>query len=130
MVRDGAGLAMAGAGVVLGEVLVLAGSLLMLLAAVGVLRFRDALARMHAVTKASTLGVLLVLSGAAIVLEDPNAVTSLLLAAGLQLLTSPVAGNLLSRATYLAEGIPMDPDTLDELAERRAAADVDPCLPP
>lgn len=102
-----------------GQVLVLAGALLMLLAGIGVVRFGDALARMHAVTKASTLGVLLVLVGAAVSLEHPNDVTSLLLAAALQLLTSPVSGNLLSRATYLAEGIPTDVDTVDEGAERR-----------
>ena len=97
----------------------LAGSLLTLLAGVGVLRFRDVLARMHAVTKASTLGVLLVLIGAAIELSHPNDVTSLLLAAALQLLTSPVAANLLSRATYLADGIPHGIDAVDELADRR-----------
>jgi multicomponent Na+:H+ antiporter subunit G len=102
-----------------GQVLVLAGALLTLVAAIGVVRFGDALARMHAVTKASTLGVLLVLVGAAVSLEHPNDVTSLLLAAALQLLTSPVSGNLLSRATYLAEGIPTDVDTVDEGAERR-----------
>ena len=43
-----------------GEVLALAGATLTLLAAVGVLRFRGVLARMHALTKASTLGVVLV----------------------------------------------------------------------
>ncbi|MPY92885.1 MAG: Na+/H+ antiporter subunit G [Acidimicrobiia bacterium] len=101
------------------EVLVLLGALLTLLAGVGVLRFGDALARMHAVTKASTLGVVLVVVGAALALDNPNDITSLLLAGALQLLTSPVSGNLLSRTTYLAEGIPNDIDAVDELAERR-----------
>jgi len=88
---------------VTGEVLALAGATLTLLAAVGVLRFRGVLARMQALTKASTLGVVLVLLGGAVTLDHPNDVTSLLLAAALQVLTMPVGANLLSRATYRAE---------------------------
>ena len=90
----------------IGELVTLVGALLVLLAAVGVLRFDDVLARMHALAKASTLGVVLVLAGAAISLHDPNDVTSLVLAAVLQVLASPPASNLLSRATYLADTIP------------------------
>ncbi len=55
-----------------GEVLALLGAILVLLAAVGVVRFGDALARMHALAKASTLGVLLILAGAAVNLRDLN----------------------------------------------------------
>jgi multicomponent Na+:H+ antiporter subunit G len=103
---------------VIAETLVLAGAVLTLLSAAGVLRFDDALARMHALTKASTLGVLLALSGAAIALEHMNDVTSVLLAAALQLLTSPVAGNLLGRATYLARNIETRIDVAtDDLAD-------------
>jgi multicomponent Na+:H+ antiporter subunit G len=104
---------------VIAEVLMLGGASLMLLSGIGVLRFRDPLARMHATTKASTLGVVLVVAGGAIGLSHPNDVTSVLLAGALQLLTSPLSGNLLSRTTYLAEGIPTDVDIVDELAERR-----------
>jgi multicomponent Na+:H+ antiporter subunit G len=88
---------------VTGEVLALLGATLTLLAAVGVVRFPEVMARMHALTKASTLGVVLVLVGGAVTLNHPNDVTSLLLAAALQVLTMPVGANLLSRATYRAE---------------------------
>ena len=98
----------------IGEVLVFAGALLTLLAGIGVVRFGDVLARMHALTKASTLGVLLAIIGAAITLTHPNDVTSLLLAGALQLLTSPVAANMLGRATYLASGIDNQLDVIDE----------------
>ena len=64
-----------------GEVLALLGATLTLLAAVGVVRFPEVMARMHAPTKASTLGVVLVLVGGAVTLNHPNDVTSLLLAA-------------------------------------------------
>jgi multisubunit Na+/H+ antiporter MnhG subunit len=46
--------------------------------------------------------VVLVLLGGAVTLDHPNDVTSLLLAAALQVLTLPVGANLLSRATYRA----------------------------
>jgi multicomponent Na+:H+ antiporter subunit G len=87
---------------VTGEVLALVGATLTLLAAVGVVRFPGVMARMHALIKASTSGVVLVLLGGAVTLDHPNDVTSLLLAAALQVLTLPVGANLLSRATYRA----------------------------
>lgn len=94
-----------------GELLVLLGSLFMLLAGVGVLRFGDVFVRMHALSKATTLGLLLVLIGAAIALEHPNDITSLVLAAVLHLATSPIGNNVLARATFLSEGLPPDVET-------------------
>ena len=101
----------------MGPALALAGSVLTLVAAVGVVRFGDALARMHALTKATTVGLVLVLMGGAVTLDHPNDVTSLLLAAVLQVLTMPVGANLMSRATYRARGISSTVDTVDELAD-------------
>ena len=98
------------------EIVVLAGAVLILLAGIGVVRFDDVLARMHALTKASTLGVLVVLIGAAFALDNSNDYTSLGLAAALQMLTSPVAAQLIGRATYRAEGIQHRVDVVDELA--------------
>ena len=98
----------------IGEAIMLMGALLVLLAAVGVIRFDDVLARMHALAKASTLGIVLVLAGAAVGLHDANDVTSLVLAALLQVLASPPASNLLSRATYLAGHIPHRLDVAEE----------------
>ena len=100
----------------IGRVLVLIGSLLTLLSAIGMVRFRDVFARIHALAKASTAGVLLVLIGAALYLTHPNDVTSLVLAAALQLLTSPVAAIMVSLATYRAEGIDLEVHTIDELS--------------
>jgi multicomponent Na+:H+ antiporter subunit G len=100
---------------VIAELIVLAGAVLILLAGIGVIRFDDALARMHALTKATTLGVLLVLLGAAIALPDPNDITSLVLAAVLQVLTSPVSAHMIGRATYRARSIKARVDVVDEL---------------
>ena len=109
----------------IGEAIMLAGAVLTLLAAVGVLRFPDALTRMHALTKASTVGFGLVAIGAALELPTANDVTSALLAFGLQLLTLPVAATLIANSTYWARRIPTELPADDEL-ERAAAVDAVP----
>lgn len=98
----------------IGELLALAGAILVLLAAVGVLRFGDPLARMHALAKASTLGVLLILAGAAVNLHTVNDITSVVLAALVHVLVSPPASNMVSRAAYLVSGVPPEEGALDE----------------
>ena len=105
----------------IGEVITLLGAILILLSAVGVVRFPDVLSRMQALTKASTIGVLLVAVGAAFVLPTANEVTSALAAALLQLLTLPISASLIARATYLARGIPNRLDAVDEFADARRA---------
>lgn len=102
----------------IGQSIALAGAILTLLSGVGVVRFHDALARMHALSKASTVGFVLVAVGVALELDTANDVTTALLAAGLQILTLPVGANLIARSTYMAQGIPLRVDTVDELAER------------
>jgi multicomponent Na+:H+ antiporter subunit G len=91
----------------IGEALALIGAVLVLIAALGVVRLGDVLARLHSLAKASTLGVLLLLAGAAVNLHRVNDVTSVVLAAVLHLLASPPASNMLSRATYLLEPRPV-----------------------
>ncbi len=107
---------------VIGEVLLLVGSAFTFLAAVGVLRFTDVFVRMQLLSKASTFGLLCVLAGGVASLNSANDVTSLLLAGLLHLVTSPVGGNLLARATYFAPAIDHRIDTLDELAELSTGA--------
>ncbi len=102
----------------MGTAIALSGAVLVLVGAVGVVRFPDALARMHALTKASTLGVVLVAIGAAFVLRSANDITSAVGAGLLQLLTLPISAFLLARATYLARGVPSRVDIVDELADR------------
>ena len=101
----------------IGELLALLGAVLVLLAAIGVLRFGEPLARMHALAKASTLGILLVLAGAAVNLHTVNDITSVVLAFLLHVLVSPPASNMVSRATYLVTGLPSGDGTVDEGVE-------------
>jgi multicomponent Na+:H+ antiporter subunit G len=109
---------------VIGQVITFLGAVLILLSAIGVVRFRDVLARMQALTKASTIGVVLVAMGSAFVLDHPNDVTSAIAAALLQLMTLPISASLIARATYMARGIEHHLDSVDELAaaerERRS----------
>ena len=99
----------------IGEAVILLGCVLTLLAGIGVLRFDDVFERMHALTKASAAGLILVLVGAALLLPSINDVTTLALAAFLQVLTLPVAANLIASATYRAKDVPLRIDTVDEL---------------
>lgn len=101
------------------QLVALFGAVLMLISAIGVVRFRDVLARMHALTKASTLGLLLLLGGSALGMHKANDITSLVLAMALQLLTLPIGANLIAKATYEASAIQHHVDVVDELADRR-----------
>jgi multicomponent Na+:H+ antiporter subunit G len=85
---------------VLSAMLVLPGAVLILLAAIGIVRFPNTLARMHASTKASTLGLILVLAGAALQVEFPSATAEVMLAVLFQLLTAPIIAHRVSRAAY------------------------------
>jgi multicomponent Na+:H+ antiporter subunit G len=106
----------------IGETLILIGAALTLVSAVGVVRFPDALSRMHALSKASTVGFGFVAIGACLELTNANDYTSVLLAAALQILTLPVAATLIAHSTYWARRIPLHLDAGDELQEAVDAA--------
>lgn len=88
------------------SIVLLAGSAICLLAALGVLRLPDFFMRMHAATKAGVVGSGLVLISVAI--TDTTAVTWFKVGAAVLflLLTTPVAGHLLGRAAYIG-GAPL-----------------------
>ncbi|MFR9775460.1 monovalent cation/H(+) antiporter subunit G [Micromonospora sp. MS34] len=102
----------------LGAACLVAGGLLSLAAGIGVLRFPDVLARMHAATKPQVLGVLLLLLGLALRLRSPADLGMIGLVALFQLATAPVAAQMIGRAAYRSGRT--DPDLLDtdELAGR------------
>ena len=79
-------------------VLIAAGAFLALVAAIGLQRFDDVLARMHAATKPATLGLLLIVIGASLVLREPGSVLKLVLVMLLQMVTAPVGAHLVGRA--------------------------------
>ncbi|CAN5785808.1 hypothetical protein BH23ACT5_BH23ACT5_08810 [soil metagenome] len=91
--------------------LLLVGGMLALIAALGLQRFVDMFARMHAATKPATLGLALILVGSALVLPGPGPVAKLLLVLLLQFITAPVGAHLVGRASYRA-GTELAPDTV------------------
>ncbi|MGE0216575.1 monovalent cation/H(+) antiporter subunit G [Mycolicibacterium sp.] len=100
---------------VLSAVLVLGGSALALTAAIGVVRFPDTLARMHAATKPQVLGLLLVLAGAAIRLRGQADVGMLILTGMFTLITAPVIANRVGQLAYREQNIRNDLLTTDEM---------------
>lgn len=107
---------------VIGAVFLLLGAMLCFAASVGLVRFPDVLTRMHAATKPQTLGLLLVVTGVALSLQNVKALGVLLLVAALQLLTAPVAAHMVSRTAYRTGQVRSDLLTEDDLADDLAAA--------
>lgn len=107
---------------VVSATLLLAGGLLTLTAAVGVVRFPDVLTRMHAATKPQVLGLLLVLGGAGLQLRGHVDVWMLALAGGFQLLTAPISAHLVGRLAYRTRHVRRDLLVVDELERDDPAA--------
>ena len=101
---------------VLSGLLLLSGVALAVTAGLGLLRFPDVFSRMHAATKPATLGLLLVVLGAALQMEDTGDAGKLLLVGAFQFLTAPVAAHMIGRAAYRAGGA-VDQLVVDELKD-------------
>lgn len=82
-------------------VLMLGGTAFMLIAAIGLLRLPDLYTRMHAVTKAGTLGIGLVLIAAAVSFGGLSVAARALVALLFVLLTAPVSAHMIGRAGYV-----------------------------
>ncbi len=91
-------------------VCILIGAGFCLIAGLGILNLPDALNRMHASTKAGTVGSILTLSGAAFVFDD-GAVTARSVATILfLLLTAPIAAHMIGRATVQIQRLRQEGD--------------------
>ena len=107
---------------VLAAACLLGGSFLALAAGAGLMRFPDLLARTHAATKPQVLGLLLMLLGLALRLRSGPVVWMLVLVALFQMLTSPVAAHMVSRAGYRTGKVRRDVLVVDELTADLDAA--------
>jgi len=88
-----------------GAVLLIAGALLLVVAAWGVIQLPDALSRQHAATKAGTLALALVCAGSMLLVPEGEWLWRLLLILVFLLATLPVASHLLARAAVLEAGM-------------------------
>jgi multicomponent Na+:H+ antiporter subunit G len=82
------------------DLLLLVAALLTVAAGLGLLRFGDALARLHAATKPQVLGLLCVLAAIALGNGRWDLVPALIPVIGLQFVTVPVSAHMVARAAY------------------------------
>lgn len=102
---------------VVSAVLLLAGATSCLLGALGLMRLPSMLSRLQAATKPQTLGLLLILAGAALRVQLESAVT-LVLVAMFQVLTAPVISQILGRSAYRSGSVRPEILVVDEMAEK------------
>ncbi|NEX12310.1 MAG: Na+/H+ antiporter subunit G [Prosthecochloris sp.] len=87
-------------------IFLLMGSLFILLSAVGILKMPDLYTRMSATTKASTLGIGLVLAGTVVYWQDFGIASRAVAIILFLFLTAPVAAHIIGRAAYFG-GVPL-----------------------
>jgi len=90
-------------------ILIVGGALLMVVCAVGMLRFPDFFTRLHAASLADTGGAALLLLGMALQAGFTLVTVKLALIAGLLLLTAPTASHAVGHAGLLGGLSPEDP---------------------
>lgn len=104
---------------VVAAVFLVIGALFTFLAGVGVVRFDDAAARLHAAAKAPILGLILTGIGVVLAVRTWEATIIVFLVITLQIVASPVGSHLLARSVYYQ--LRPELDGPDELAERNDA---------
>ena len=97
--------------------LMVVGAVLMLLAALGVVRMPDVYSRMQSATKASTLGVGCTMFAVAVDFAELAITTRVVLIVAFVFLTAPISAQMIGRAAYYV-GVPLwKGTTLDELRD-------------
>ena len=96
-------------------VILLAGALFSLIAAIGIVRLPDLYSRMHAASKAGTVGSGLLLLAVGIHSQDLSILARALAGFVFFVLTAPIAAHLLARAAHKAGYRLTEPSVRDEL---------------
>ncbi len=91
------------------------GAIAILLASIGVLRMPDLYLRLSVTTKAATLGVGLILLGAAFWFQNVGVTSRVLAIILFTTLTAPVSAQLIARAAYLIKTKMWEHTIIDEL---------------
>ncbi len=99
----------------IGALLILLGSIISVVSAIGIIRFHDIYSRAHAATKTTTLAVLTTLIGVFIYMWFGEGYMSVRLMLGIVFvfMTAPVSGHLVLRAAYRAK-IKMAEETAED----------------
>jgi multicomponent Na+:H+ antiporter subunit G len=107
---------------VLTVALLLLGAFLSLAAGVGLLRFPDAITRMHATTKPQILGLLAILAGIALQSRSWPTLLAVVPVLVFQMLTAPISAHMVGRAGYRTGALRRDRLLVDELEDAIARA--------
>lgn len=102
--------------------LIIIGALFSLIGALGVLRFQDLYVRMHAASKAGTLGAGLLLLAVAIASAELGLITRAIAGVAFLILTTPVSAHLLARASVIA-GVDVCKETTINLIDGKYSED-------
>ncbi len=101
---------------VLVALLIVGGAFFAFVAGLGVLRMPDIMIRMHASTKAGTLGCGMILLAVALHFQDTATASRAIAAILFILITAPVAAHMIGRAAYRT-GVPLwHGNVIDEMA--------------
>jgi multicomponent Na+:H+ antiporter subunit G len=103
---------------VITAVLLTLGTLLMLLAGIGILRMPDVFLRMSATSKAATLGVILIMVATAIYFNDLGVTARAMGIVLFIILTVPVSAHMIGRAAYITGEHLWAETRIDELKGR------------
>lgn len=106
----------------LAGLIILVGAVFSLLAAIGILRLPDLYTRMHAASKAGTMGSGLMFVAIAVFAFDGPVILRALVGFVFLLLTAPVSAHLLARAAYSAGYEPHDTTIIDDLAQQQKSS--------
>jgi multicomponent Na+:H+ antiporter subunit G len=96
----------------------LVGAAFIFIAALGAFRFPDLFTRMHAVSKATTLGLGCMLIGVGIAFPDGSVVAKIVAVVLFIFLTTPIATHMIARAAYLNRIPQWKGTVVDELSGR------------
>lgn len=102
---------------ILTSIFLLLGAFLSVAAGVGLLRFPDAIARMHATTKPQIMGLIFILMGIALQERRLSTIVVLLMLLVFQMMTAPVSAHMIGRAGYRTGVIAQGSLLVDELKE-------------
>ena len=98
--------------VYVGYIFIFFGVMAFLVSAIGLVRMPDIYTRMHAGTKATTMGMILVILGAICI--EPYWAWKLILLAIFILLTNPLSSSVIARASH-SDGATLESDELKEV---------------
>jgi multicomponent Na+:H+ antiporter subunit G len=105
---------------ILPAIFLLFGAAFMLIAALGIVRFPDLFTRMHAASKAGSLGLGCILVGVAVSYPTPIVIAKCIMVLLFIFLTTPIAAHMIGRAAYLLK-VPFWKGTVaDELKGRHS----------